>query len=69
MRTWVCAGVVALVLTVFAVQLVTGPYETDGPVVLPVTYSHGLHAGDVPVLVGWVLAMVALVLLARRPAR
>ncbi len=34
---------------------------------LEVTASHGLHRGDVVLLAGWLVAMAALVVLARRP--
>ena len=61
------ALVVAAVLTGFTVLLLHGTYEFEGPVVLEVTASHGLHRGDVVLLAGWLVAMAALVVLARRP--
>lgn len=61
------ALVVAVVLTGFTVLLLHGTYEFEGPVVLEVTYDNGLHRGDVVLLLGWLVAMGALALLARRP--
>ena len=59
----------ALVLSGFTALLLHGTYEFEGPVVLSVSYDHGLHAGDVLVLLGWAVAMAAVVLLVRRPPR
>ena len=61
--------VVTLVLSGFTALLLHGTYTFQGPVVLPLTDEHGLHAGDVLVLLGWVVAMAALALLVRRPSR
>jgi hypothetical protein len=63
------ALVVGAILTGFALLLLTGAYVNDGPVVVSVTDAHGLHAGDLFVIAGWVVAMAALVLLAREPGR
>lgn len=59
--------VVGLVLSGFTALLLQGTYAFEGPVVLRVTYEHGLHAGDLLLLVGWAVAMGALALLVRRP--
>jgi hypothetical protein len=56
-------------LSAFTFLLVTGDYITDGPVLIAVTRSHGLHAGDLFVMAGWAVAMTALFLLARHPGR
>ena len=69
MLRWLCALVVGGTLSVFTFLLVTGDYITDGPVVVAVTSSHGIHAGDVFVIAGWAIAMVALFLLAWHPSR
>lgn len=63
---WLCAAVVAVVLSGFAFLLVTGRYLQDGPVIATVTRSHGLHEGDVFIGAGWAGAMVALGLLLLR---
>ena len=60
MTRWLYVLVTAGVLSGFAFLLVTGEYANDGPVVLPLTYRHGLHAGDFLVLAAWLLAMLAL---------
>ena len=63
---WMYALVVGGIVSGFTVLLVTGRYINDGPVVITLTKTHGLHAGDLFVLAGWVVAMAALVLLARK---
>ena len=60
MIRWLCALVTGGVVTGFALLLVTGRYANDGPVVLPLTPRHGLHAGDFFVIAGWAVAMLAL---------
>ena len=67
MLRWLCALVVAGIVSGFAFLLLTGRYINDGPVVITLTDSHGLHAGDLFVLAGWAVAMAALAVLARRP--
>ena len=69
MLRWLCASVVAAVVSGFAVLLVTGRYVKDGPVVASVSSSHGIHEGDVFVLAGWALSMVALAVLTTLAAR
>ena len=67
MTRWLYVLVAAGVLSGFAFLLLTGEYANDGPVVIPVTYRHGLHAGDFVVLAGWLVAMLALARLAFVP--
>jgi hypothetical protein len=69
MVRWLAASTTALVLTGFAVLLLTGQYENEGPVVASVTTDHGLHEGDIFVLAGWLVAMAALALLVLLPRR
>jgi hypothetical protein len=64
-----CALVVGGTLSAFTFLLLTGNYINDGPVVVAVTESHGVHAGDVFVIAGWAVAMAALFLLARHAGR
>jgi hypothetical protein len=66
---WLCALMVGGTRSAFTFLLVTGDYITDGPVLIAVTKSHGLHAGDLFVMAGWAVAMTALFLLARHPGR
>jgi hypothetical protein len=61
---WLCALVVASVLSGFTFLLLTGQYLNEGPVLVTVAPEHGLHSGDLLVLAGWLAAMVALVVLA-----
>ena len=63
-----CALVVGAIVSGFTFLLLTGDYVNDGPVLVAVTRSHGLHAGDVFVMAGWVVAMAAIAVLARKPA-
>jgi hypothetical protein len=62
---WLYALVIGGIVSGFTVLLLTGRYINDGPVVITLAKSHGLHVGDLFVIAGWVVAMVALVLLAR----
>jgi hypothetical protein len=66
---WLCALVVGGILSVFTFLLLTGRYMNDGPVVLALTDSRGLHAGDLFVVVGWAVGMATLVLLTRLRGR
>jgi hypothetical protein len=62
-----CAALAVVVLTGFAVLLVTGRYVADGPVLLDLSAEHGLHEGDLLVAAGWVAGVAAVVrLLLRR---
>lgn len=69
MLRWLYTGIVATILSGFTFLLLTGHYINDGPVLVRVAPSHGLHAGDVFVMAGWAVAMAALGLLTRRPSR
>ena len=69
MLRWFCALVVAGVLTGFALLLLSGRYLNDGPVVLTMSEDHGVHVGDLFVVAGWVVAMIAVLALASAPAR
>ena len=65
MLRWSYALVAAGIVSGFAFLLLTGKYDNDGPVLVALTDSHGLHAGDLFVIAGWAVAMGALALLAR----
>ena len=67
MLRWLCASVVGGILSGFAFLLLTGRYINDGPVLIRLTATHGLHAGDVFVIAGWLVGMVALGLMVREP--
>ncbi len=47
----------------FAFLLLTGRYINDGPVVAAVDERHGVHAGDLFVAAGWLVALLAVVAL------
>ena len=66
---WCSAAVVAVVLSAFALLLVTGEYANDGPVVLTLTSRHGLHEGDLFVIAGWAVAVVSLLVVLLVPRR
>jgi hypothetical protein len=64
-----CALLAVVVLTGFALLLVTGRYLADGPVLLSLSGGHGLHEGDLLVAAGWVAGVAAVVLLLLRRSR
>ncbi|WP_222262173.1 hypothetical protein [Modestobacter marinus] len=57
---WLGALLVALVLTGFALLLLSGQYFRDGPVVAKVTENHGIHRGDIGIVSVWALGMIGL---------
>jgi hypothetical protein len=71
MLRWVGALATAAVMSGFAFLLLTGDYIREGPVLVALTESHGIHRGDVGIVSFWTLGMIGLLvsLLARRPAR
>ena len=65
-----CALLTGGILSAFALMLITAAeYETEGPVVVEVTRAHGVHAGDLLVVGGWVVAILALLVLTVRSGR
>ncbi|MCV2490740.1 hypothetical protein OF117_15375 [Geodermatophilus sp. YIM 151500] len=64
-----CALTVSGVVSAFAFLLVTGSYLNDGPVLVQLGPGHGVHAGDLLVLAGWAVSMVALAALVLVPRR
>ena len=53
----------------FAFLLLTGRYINDGPVLVTLSSEHGLHEGDLFVIAGWAVSMVALFVLAAMPGK
>jgi hypothetical protein len=53
----------------FAFLLLTGRYINDGPVLVTLSSQHGLHEGDLFVIAGWAVSMVALLALAAMPEK
>jgi hypothetical protein len=66
---WLCALVIGGIVSGFAFLLLSGKYINDGPVVLAISRNHGLHLGDLFVIAGWFVAMLAVLVLAAVPAR
>ena len=66
---WLFALVIAGIVSAFAVLLLTGRYLADGPVLLRIGPDHGVHAGDLFVVLGWAAALLAVVGLVRAPGR
>ena len=63
MLRWLCALAAGSILSGFAFLLLTGRYSNDGPTVTEVAPGRGLHAGDLFVIAGWAVGMVAIALL------
>ena len=60
MVRWLGALLAALVLTGFAFLLLSGDYIREGPVLLTLSQTHGIHRGDVGIVSFWVLGMTGL---------
>lgn len=52
-----------LVLTLFLVLVLGGAQSWSGPVLWTFGSSHGVHEGDLPVIVLWLVGMVGAVAL------
>ena len=63
------ALVIAGVLSAFTVLLLTGHYVSEGPVLLRLGEGHGVHAGDLFVVLGWAVALLSVVGLLRGAGR
>ena len=63
------AFVVAGVLTVFVVLLLKGHYAGEGPVLLRLGEDRGIHVGDLVVVLGWSVALLAVLVLLRASSR
>jgi len=64
----VAAVVIAAAITWAAVRLILGHYPDEGPYA-PVTATHGIHVGDVVILVVWAASLWMLWLWIRRGRR
>lgn len=56
---WLTTAVTSAVLTAFAVLIVSGRVVTEGPVVLVLSRTHGVHLGDLGVLAAWCAGVAA----------
>ncbi len=63
------AAVVAAILSLFAVLLLTGHYVSEGPVLLEFGDEHGVHLGDVLVVLAWAAAILCEVRMLRTERR
>ncbi len=63
MFRWLCSLAIGAVLCGFAFLLLTGQYINDGPVLVTVSRNHGVHVGDVFIVGGWAVGMIALLAL------
>ncbi|CCH85951.1 protein of unknown function [Modestobacter italicus] len=60
----------AAVMSAFAVLLLTGDYIREGPVLVTLSETHGIHRGDVGIVAFWTLGMIGLLIAAlSRPSR
>ena len=66
---WLSALVVAVILSAFAVLLVTGRYVNDGPVLVALGADRGIHTGDLFVVAGWAVDLLAMIGLLRAAGR
>ena len=62
-----CGLLVMADLTGCAALLVISTNRFEGPILASLTANHGLHAGDLVVLGGWALSMVAVLTVLMRP--
>ncbi|NEK59040.1 hypothetical protein GCU56_14305 [Geodermatophilus sabuli] len=59
MLRWLFALVVAVIVSAFALLLITGQYVNDGPVLVTVSRGHGIHLGDLFIVSGWAAALLS----------
>jgi len=71
MVRWLGALLAAAIISVFAVLLLTGDHVREGPVVVELSTTHGIHRGDVGIVSLWTLGMLGLlaVVVSGRPRR
>ena len=65
MLRWAGAAVAAAAMTGFAFLLLSGQYIREGPVLLSLTETHGIHRGDVGIVAVWALGMLGLLVALR----
>ncbi len=56
---WAFSLAIVVILTGFALLLLSGSYANDGSIILVVADGHGLHQGDVFVLAGWATGVLS----------
>jgi hypothetical protein len=60
MLRWVGALAAAVIMSAFAFLLVAGQYYREGPVLVTLTATHGIHRGDIGIIAAWMLGMIGL---------
>ena len=55
--------IAAAVLSVFAALLLNGRYRAEGHVLLRLSETHGIHRGDVLIVGGWLIGVIAVAML------
>ena len=63
MLRWLVGLVAASVLSVFTALLLNGRYRAEGHVLLRLSETHGIHRGDVLIVGGWLIGMIAVAVL------
>ena len=58
MLRWAGVLLATAVLSGFAVLLLTGDYIREGPVLVTLTATHGIHRGDVGIVAAWALGEI-----------
>ena len=59
MLRWLCALVIAGIVSAFAFLLLTGEYINDGAVLVKLSEDHGIHEGDLFIATGWATALLS----------
>jgi hypothetical protein len=64
MLRWAGVLLTTAVLSGFAVLLLTGDYIREGPVLLSLSATHGIHRGDLGIVAAWVLGEIGVLVCA-----
>jgi hypothetical protein len=69
MLRWAGALLAVAALSVFAVLLLTGDYIREGPVLVTLSATHGIHRGDLGVVAVWALGVIGVLVGVLGPRR
>ncbi|QXG74634.1 hypothetical protein KUM42_12125 [Modestobacter sp. L9-4] len=69
MFRWAGALLAVGALSVFAVLLLTGDYIREGPVLVTLSATHGIHRGDLGVVAVWALGVIGVLVGVLSPRR
>lgn len=67
MLRWLCALIVGMVVSWFALMLLAGHGADQGPTLFAFWPGHGVHRGDLLVFAGWLVVLLALLVLVVAP--